>query len=181
MVTALLSSFLGQRSMDSERFRLLLRQGPFELRLYERMICAKIPFEPPFESSSKEAFEHLSRYLQGNNFKTDKILNHGPFFQVHKNNSWEMGIILPKDLDFHHVPKPIHRFIKIEELPPCRVASLKHRGGDSITDILERGETLKRWLTKHELSISSPVRLARYHSSLPWSFFSHQEVLFDVV
>lgn len=122
------------------------RQGPFEVRMNPRMICAKISI-PNYESSSlSSSLKILGEYLDGNNFRVEMIQRHNSHFQTFKTNSVEVGYILCPSLKMADVPKPISRLIKIEECLSTRVGVLKFKGGADVDKIHRRGEELRKWL-----------------------------------
>lgn len=179
-MNSMFMSLLNWKAQEESRFTLLAAQGPFELRSYQRMVCAKIAVTGSFEEALANGISHLNDFIEGNNFKVDKILNHGPFFQIHKVNHWEIGLILPTDMKLGTVPKPINRMIKIEELVPGRVGVLRFKGHTSRENFHRKGEELKKWLNYKGLSAQGPVRISRHDLTLPLPFFRHNEVHMDV-
>lgn len=180
-MNSIILSLLNLKAQDEARFSLMMSQGPFEVRLYQKLLCARVSLPGSFEEALKEGVRHLSEYLEGTNFKVRKILHAGPLFQLQKNNDWEVGMVLPPEWDIFSVPKPISRFIKIEEWAPHAVGVLRYRG--SLTpDIFHRkGEELKRWIKKKGLNSIGPVRLSRHDHFWATPFFRPNEVHLDIV
>lgn len=174
------ATLLNLKSHDHSRFSVLREQGPFELRLYQKMVCAKVQMKGNFHEVLKIGMHHLYQYLEGNNFKVSKILHYGPYFQIHRSNAWEVGIILPKEIDFLTAPKPLSRIIQIEEVYPQKVAALKFSGEISSERVIRKGEELKRWLWKNQFKVDGPLRFIRNDLGPSLAIFRHSEVLFDV-
>ena len=173
-------SLLNLRPLDHHRFSVLRNQGPFELRLYQKMVCAKVLMSGSFQEVVKVGMHHLYQYLEGNNFKVSKILHHGPYFQTHRSNAWEIGIILPAELELMTAPKPINRIIRIEEVPVQKVAALRYSGEISSERVIRKGEELKRWLWKNQLAVGGPLRFVRNDLGPSLAFLRQSEVLLDV-
>lgn len=160
-----------------DRFTVLDEQGPFELRFYQRMICAKVNLPGSFEETLRKGMQYLIDYLSGNNFKVLQIKRPGHLFHIYKVNSWDIGMVLPAEIS---PPKPINRMIKIEELPPAKMATLRFNGPVNSEIIERRGEDLKKWLTFRRMNPLGPLLVAQHDSFLPFSFLKTNEVQMEV-
>jgi hypothetical protein len=174
-------SLLNWKTVESSRFTLLSAQGPFELRQYERMCCAIINIQGKCEEALTEGLLHLGEYLDGNNFKVSKIISSGTFFQIYKVNSWDIGLILPANLDLHTTPKPINRRVRIESLDPVRVGVLKFKGKASLEVLQRREEELKKWILHKGLSYTGPLKVSHLDLGLPLSFMRTNEIHIDIL
>lgn len=173
-------SLLNLKTTYDNRFTVLEDHGPFELRFYQRMMCAKVSIPGTYEEALRDGTQYLIDYIQGNNFKVLHIKNHGHLFHVHKPNSWDVGLILPHDLSPNSVPKPINRMVKIEEVLPGKVAVLRFKGNLTPKIIERRAEDLRKWLHFRKLNASGPLRVAHNDSIFPFSFLKTNEVQMDV-
>lgn len=179
-MNSMIMSLLNLKVADDSRFTVISNQGPFELRYYQKMICARVSVPGAYEEAISNGMKLLFDYIKGNNFKVHQIKNYGHLLHVHKVNSWDVGLILPADLTAAAVPKPINRLIKIEELPPGKVASLRFGGPTSHKIFERRGEDLKKWLKFKGLSHDGPVKIAEHDYPFPLSFLKVNEVQMDV-
>jgi hypothetical protein len=179
-VNSIFLSLFNNTAQEETRFTVLSNQGPFELRMYQKIVCAKISIQGSLDQALSEGARFLEDYIEGSNFKADRIKPYGPFFQVQRENGWEIGLILPSHYDLILAPKPINRFVKIEELHPTRVGVLRFRGSPTQDLILKRGAELKRWLTFKGLGHSGPLRITRQNSMYALPFFGHSEVHVNV-
>lgn len=179
-MNSMFMSLLNWRAQEESRYTLIGCQGPFEMRAYQRMVCAKIAVTGSFEEALAMGINHLNDYTEGNNFKVDRILNYGPFFQIHQSNHWEIGLILPPSYKLATAPKPINRMVKIEEINSGRVGVLRFKGHTSRENFHRKGEELKRWITHKGLESSGPVRISRHDLTVPLPFFRHNEVHVDI-
>lgn len=170
-------SLLNLKAAVDTRFTVLAGQGPFELRYYQRMVCAKVNLPGTYEDAVKNGMQYLLDYIGGNNFKVLQIKNYGHLFHIHKVNSWDVGLILPAEIS---APKPINRLIKIEELPPGKVATLRFNGPLNSEIIERRGEDLRKWLNFRHMNSNGPLTVARHDSLFPFSFLNVNEVQMEV-
>lgn len=180
-MNSIILSLLNLKAQDEARFSLMMTQGPFEVRLYQKLLCARVSLPGSFEEVLKEGMRHLSEYLEGTNFKVKKILHAGPLFQLQKNNDWEIGMVLPSEWNLLNIPKPISRYIKIEEWSPHTAGVLRYRGGLTPEVFQRKGEELKRWIKMKGLNSMGPVRVSRHDHFLAVPFFRPNEVHLDIV
>lgn len=172
-------SLLNFKTLEQSRYSVLLSQGPFELRFYQRMICAQMSLTGPYDEVLKIGTKYLQEYFEGNNFKVEKIENSGCFFQIKKDNAWDLGIILPASSSIHNAPKPINRMIRITGIPSAKVASLSFKGQQSREIFSRREEELKRWIDYKGLNVKGPLRIMKVStSSLP--FLRNYEVQYEI-
>lgn len=174
-------SLLNLNALEENRYTVLTSQGPFEVRFYPRMTCAKIALPGDFKAVLKEGLFHLEEYLSGNNFKVTKIECNSPYFHSDKVSAIEVGIILPSSMNAMNAPKPINRFVKIEEIPPGRVGVLKFKGSPDETIYQRRSEELKKWLSHKGFFHSGPYRGLRLEFGLDIPFYRQNEVHFDLI
>lgn len=174
-----LSSLLNFKTQEEARYTTLNCQGPFEIRLYQRFVCARMSLSGPYEEIIRIGTRYLQEYLEGNNFKVERIENVGCPFQVMKDKTWELGMILPSSFNLFNAPKPINRMIRISEIAPAKIGSLSFKGHQSRELFLRRGEELKRWLDFKKLQVKGPLRVMKVSSSsLP--FLRNYEVQFEL-
>lgn len=176
---SVLASLLNLKIPVAERYSVLQVQGPFEVRLYQRMVCAKMSLTGPYEDILKIGSRYLSEYFDGNNFKVEKVESTGCLFQVMRENGLELGVILPANVTISNAPQPINRMIRINELPTAKVASLSFRGTQSHELFTRRGEELKRWLDFKGIQVKGPLRVMRVTSST-MPFLRNYEVQFEI-
>ncbi|MFP5385507.1 MAG: heme-binding protein [Bacteriovoracia bacterium] len=145
-MTSTILSLFNWKGEAFERFTVLCSQGPFELRLYHRMLCGRVRTGGSQEDALKKGTTYLKDYINGNNFRVSKITNNGNFFYTKHGNLWETGVLLPPDMTLFNAPKPINRLVKIDELPPARVAVLKSVGKYSLSLFERKASELEKWI-----------------------------------
>lgn len=174
-----LSSLLNFKIQEDAQYSVLSSQGPFEIRLYQRFVCARMSLSGPYDEIMKIGSKYIQEYLEGNNFKVEKIDYPGCFFQIMKDKCWELGIILPSNFTIYNAPKPINRMIRITEIPSAKIGCLSFKGHLSHDLFVKRGEELKRWLDFKKNQVKGPLRVMKVSSfSLP--FLRNYEVQFEL-
>jgi hypothetical protein len=174
-------SLLQWKAQDEARFSTLTELGPFEIRLYQRLFCAKLPVKGPFEEAFHQGVAELNDYIEGCNFKVEKIPNAGPYFHSLSQESWELGVILPSGFLAEDWPLPINRKIRLMEIPPGRVSVLRFKGTISKELILRKQAELQRWLNLKGLRPFGQLRVYRHDLTLPVPFFRHNELHLDII
>ena len=174
-----LATLLNFKTPGSEKYSVITEQGPFELRLYHRMICASITLTGPFNEIFKMGIRYLDEYRNGNNFKVKKIDEVDYFFQMMKENTVEIGLIFPVGMTFSVIPKPINHTIRLKELAPAKFATLRFKGHESNELFIRRAQDLKKWIEYRNLKIKGHLRVMKISSaSLP--FARNYEVQFEI-
>jgi hypothetical protein len=174
-------SLLNWKSQEDLRYTLLTSQGPFELRLYQRLLSAKVVVDGNYDEALKKGQDILNDYAEGNNFKVDKIINFGPCYQEKLRDSWEISFNLPSNYTKTTLPFPINRIVRIEEIAPVKTGVLRFNGEPTIETFLRRGEELKKWLTTKGWVAKDNLRILRSDSTIPVSFLRSNEVHIDVI
>jgi hypothetical protein len=64
----LIRSLLNWGAHEEDRFTRIYNQGPFELRLYQKLLCAKISTNGIHDNALKSGLKELFGYIKGNNF-----------------------------------------------------------------------------------------------------------------
>lgn len=174
-------SLLNWRTLDEARFTLLENQGPFEIRYYQRMLCARIKINGLFEEAVTTGMGYLNDFVEGNNFKVSRITNHGPMFYAKTEDSWEVSLILPENQSINDLPSPINRLIRIEETIAGKAAALRFSGSLSGELIERRCADLNKWIKRKGLRSSGPVRVSGQDFLFPLPFYRNNEIMIDVV
>jgi hypothetical protein len=177
---SLLGSLLNLKGLEESRYTLLGSQGPFEIRLYQRMAVAKVMVQGDFNQAFQQGKKHLLDYLQGSNLRLEKIETSSLFFQTERQNAWEVGVILNSIRVNSEIPKPINRLVRLEEISPGKVATLKCNGVTSQEIFSERKNQLMKWLNLKSYSVNGPARIFHHSSSMPIPFLRDKEVMIDI-
>lgn len=173
-------SLLNWRATEELRFTRLASLGPYELRLYQKMWCAKVSIQGEFDDALKDGRQLLMDYIEGNNFKVARIEKPTSFFQIHKVSTWDVGIILPISFTAFNAPKPINRMIRIEELNPGKVGVLRYRGKTSRDIFHQKGEELTHWLFSKGFKPNGPLKINLDHN-MPLNYLKNNEIHMEII
>lgn len=174
-----LTSIFNLRVSGDTRYSLLTSQGPFEIKLYERMTSVGMSLTGPYEEVMSIGNRYIKEYLEGNNLKVERIERPGCFYHLMKDSIWELGVLLPSGFNIQSAPKPINKMIRVTDLPPGRFGTLKFKGELSPDLIVRKGEELKKWLDYKGLSTKGPLRIMKL-SALSVPFRRNYEVQFEL-
>lgn len=177
---SLLLNSLGLSSLEEKFFSLLLVNGPFERRLYQKAVVAKIyiPKRDSFDFSHE--LKALREYATGNNFKVERIHPVGPLSIQFSDERTEISLVLPfKDLD-PDIPGPINRSIHLEAMPPRHFCSLRTRGDLTPENFEEKKNQLLKWVQHKGLEVSGNCRVLINTPDVFWDFFRSFDIQVEV-
>ncbi len=172
--------FLKLKPRGAQRYKVLVRKGPFEVRQYPRSFKAKLSVDGNLDEAFAEGLGALRQYLAGGNLKVRKFPLTPPVLQIPKKDGWELDVFLPATLDPTTAPKPINRFIKFEVIPARKVAVLRGRGKLSEEAFHRRSLELEAFLREHNLRSGSVLRVAHFTRRPRLPFLPKNEVQIDL-
>ena len=189
--------FLPQGVMATEeaKYRLLQREGDFELRQYEPQIVAATLVGGDFQSVGNEGFRRLFAYISGKNRKkqaipmtapvsqeatSEKIPMTAPVNQEKVGEKWRITFLMPPSYTMATLPEPLDPSITVTEFPGHLMAALKYSGTWSRERYEKKREQLEKLIRQQGLKIVGEPVFARYNSPfMPW-FLRRNEVLIPV-
>lgn len=175
---SLLSSLISLKLPEEERYSVIDSQGPFEIRFYRRLACAKVFVPGDLSFAYSQGRKHLEDYLGGSNFRVEKITA-TPFYFLQKCfNGWEAGVVLNT---FEDVPRPINRLVKLTEFFPGKVGVLKFNGDISEEFVEKRKTDLVKWLNFRNYKSISDIRLFYKDSLVTFPFERTKEVHINLI
>ena len=197
---AILAVFTSATAMATEEpgFKLLGKDGSFELRQYTAYVVAETRVEADFEEAGSVAFQRLFRYISGDNVaqqkiamtapvtqsagapRGEKIAMTAPVSQVADGRAYLVAFTLPSNYTLATAPKPRDPTVRIRDVPPQLIACWRYSGRWTVANYRE-GETLLREQIKTRgLAVRGDPVLARYNPPFtPW-FLRRNEVLIPV-
>jgi hypothetical protein len=152
--------------------------GDYEVRQYNDLVTAKVTVDGPFEAAYIKGSQLLMSYLNGNNYKKQRI-NHGSFFMLLSClHGWEVSCILPEQFTLSNSPKPVGDAIEFEELSSRNVLVHKFSGKSAYASVMKKFEKLKNWAQESNLLVSKSERIVIYNNSI-LPFFRKNEIHVD--
>ncbi len=190
--------FLGPRTgmaVEEAKYKVLEREGDFELRLYEPQILAETLVEGDFQGVGNEGFRRLYDYISGKNRKqqaipmtapvsqegtSEKIPMTAPVNQEQVGGKWRISFLMPYQYTLENLPEPLDYRVKLTKVPGKLMAALSYSGTWSRRRYEEKEGRLKELIRQRGLNIVGEPVFARYNPPfMPW-FLRRNEVLIPV-
>ena len=181
-------------AIEEPRFKVLEKDGSFELREYSAYIVAETRVEAGFEDAGSLAFQRLFRYISGNNVaqqkiamtapvtqsSSEKIKMTAPVSQVADGNAYLVAFSLPSTYTLATVPKPLDPTVRIRQVPAQLIACWRYSGRWTESNYREHEVLLRERIKSRELITRGDPVLARYNPPFtPW-FMRRNEVWIPV-
>lgn len=159
-------------------YQTIKSEDAFELRHYPQLLVAKVLVSGPFEDAYKRGSEILDDYLQGNNYKKEKLQKKVPFKLTSRPDGWEVSCILPPYHSSATAPKPIGESIRFEQVQPKQVAVVSFPGKARYAAMMKKMEELKCWAQESELKVGPSSHIVVYNPTF-LSFLRKNEIHLD--
>ncbi len=181
-------------AIEEPRFKVLEKDGSFELREYSAYIVAETRVEAGFEDAGSLAFQRLFRYISGNNVAqqkiamtapvtqsgSEKIKMTAPVSQVADGNAYLVAFSLPSTYTLATAPKPLDPTVRIRQVPAQLIACWRYSGRWTESNYRDHEVLLRERINSRELIARGDPVLARYNPPFtPW-FMRRNEVLIPV-
>lgn len=171
---------IGLMSPEERYFSLLLVHGPFERRLYQMSVSAKLRTEVRDDMNFDSEIKSLQEYAIGNNFKVERIQPVGPLCIQWAGEKNEISLVLPFNRLDREIPEPINRSIHLELDPPRQFCSLRFRGVLSQEIVDQKKEQLLRWIQYKGLKSHGDCRVLINSPDAFFDFFKTYDIQIEV-
>lgn len=172
---ALISSFGGYAmAIEQPEYRVLERDGAFELREYQPYMLAETEVDAGFMSAGNVAFGRLFRYISDKN-----IAMTAPVEQASTGGTYRVAFVVPRKFDRNTVPQPNDPRVSIREVPSRVVGAWRYSGRWTEENFRSAERDLRAALTRRQLEPlpGDAAIIARYDAPfIPW-FMRRNEVL----
>jgi hypothetical protein len=183
-------------AIEEPSFRVLERDGAFELREYAPHLVAETSVEANFEDAGSIAFRRLFNYISGDNTTRqkiamtapvtqsrpsgDKIAMTAPVTQVASGSGYTVAFVVPAKFTADTVPQPNDPSIRIRSVPAQQIAAWRYSGRWTPANYLEHESELRRAMAARGLKALGEPILARYNPPFMPAFLRRNEVLIPV-
>jgi SOUL heme-binding protein len=157
---------------DSAPYRVVRRDGKFELRNYPALVLVETPMH-----GSDDSFMRLFRFIGGNNAAKQKISMTTPVFMSGETTNATMAFVMPKNMSASATPKPNEPAVSVRENSGGQFAVLRFSGRRNGKNEAKALAELQAWLARENLkSEGGPIY---GYFDPPWtpSFFRRNEVM----
>jgi hypothetical protein len=193
---AILAVLTSAKAMATEEpgFKLLEKDGSFELRQYPAYVVAETRVEADFEDAGGVAFQRLFRYISGNNVaqqkiamtapvtqsRGEKIAMTAPVSQVADGRAFLVAFTLPSTYTLATAPRPQDPTVQIRAIPAQLIACWRYSGRWTASNYRDNEVLLRERIKARGLITRGEPVLARYNPPFtPW-FMRRNEVLIPV-
>jgi hypothetical protein len=182
-------------AIEEAQYKVLERQGDFELRQYEPQIVAETFVEGKFQDVGNEGFRRLYDYISGKNHKREgipmtalvsqeaapeKIPMTTPVNQEKVGGKWRITFVMPSQYTLETLPEPADPRVLLAKVPGQLMAALSYSGTWSRGRYEEKETRLKELIQQKGFKIVGEPVFARYNPPfMPW-FLRRNEVLIPV-
>ena len=182
-------------AIEEAPYKLITKDGPFELRQYQPTIVAATLVEGEFKEVGSEGFRRLADYINGNNRSkqsiamtapvgqesgSQKIAMTAPVGQQASSGQWRITFVMPAAYSLESLPQPLDERVVLQQVPGRRMAAVRYSGTWSRSGYENNLERLLQWLKEQGLQPVGQPLWARYNPPfMPW-FLRRNEVLIAV-
>jgi SOUL heme-binding protein len=199
LITALASP--ATMAIEEPAYRVVERDGSYELRDYSAYLLAETRVEAPFLDAGNIAFNRLFRYISGNNAarqeiamtapvtqapanaargRGEKIAMTAPVNQVADGDAFLVGFVVPRKYTRATVPQPLDPAVSIREVPAQLTASWRYSGRWTESNFQAALAELRAVLQTRGLAVAGEPVIARYNPPFMPTFLRRNEVLVPV-
>ncbi len=180
---------------EEAKYTVIMKEGNYELRLYESHIVAETVVDGDFDKAGNEGFRRLFKYISGENQKkqsiamttpvsqeagSEKIAMTAPVSQERTGDQWRIAFVMPSEYTMDTLPQPADPKVLLKQVPARRMAVITYSGTWSKKRYEEHKALLEAFIQKQKLNrLGEPV-LARYNSPFTLWFLRRNEVLIPV-
>ncbi|MDH5272297.1 MAG: heme-binding protein [Gammaproteobacteria bacterium] len=181
-------------AIEEPGFKVLEKDGSFELREYAPYVVAETRVEAAFEDAGSIAFQRLFSYISGNNVaqreiamtapvtqsRGEKIAMTAPVSQVADGRAFLVAFTLPAAYTLETAPRPQDPAVQIRAIPAQLIACWRYSGRWTAGNYRENEVLLRGRIKERGLIARGEPVLARYNPPFtPW-FMRRNEVLIPV-
>jgi hypothetical protein len=195
LVAGLIAFVPPAMAIEEAPYKPIETQGAFELREYAPYVVAETYVEGDFDSVGNEGFRRLVRYIGGDNrakasiamtapveqsSASQKIAMTAPVEQARSGDRWRVAFVLPASYTLENAPLPNDARVKLAEMPPRLMASVRYSGRWTEENYARNLAELEAWIKQRGLVPAGEPVWARYNPPMmPW-FLRRNEILIPV-
>jgi len=183
-------------AIEEPAFKLLLKEGDYEVRQYAPNVVAEVVVGGDLDTASSRGFRQVAGYIFGGNRAvsavsaepaSERIAMTAPVVAVPEGgqhlegaNRWRVQFVMPSKYTLATLPHPNNPAVVLREIPGHRTAVVRFSGFMSEPKVEGKAQALLGWLQARGMRAVGPPRLLRYDP--PWTlpFMRRHEVVFDV-
>ena len=171
-------------AIEEPNFKIVIKDGDFEIRNYDEFLVAQTAVEGSFDSASRNGFRRVAGYIFGENRnasgESEKIQMTAPVTVKPDSEQWVLHFVMPDNYEFSQLPVPNNKNVILKKIEAHFAAVVVFSGFTTDKKIKNKTESLRAWLQSKSYNISGPQQIARYNDpfTLPW--LRRNEIIFKV-
>ena len=164
-------------AVEKATYKVIIKEGNFEVRLYEPMIVL-VSQENDLKGTS--GFNQLFNYISGRNKESKKIAMTAPVINNLDDEQFTIAFVMPKEYSLEDLPQPLHSELQFKEIPERHVATISFSGNINQEIIEKKKNELMEWLKEKRITAIGSIELARYNPPFIPGLFKRNELLVEV-
>ena len=197
-ITLLLSAGKAMAT-EEPKYRLIEKDGAFEVRAYDSKLIAEVVLDGEMSDATSAGFRLLADYIFGNNTaasgrsekismtapvtvepRSEKIAMTAPVAIQSEQKGWRVWFVMPSQFSLATLPKPNNPLVLIKPIAAKRYAVVRFSGWVDDEKMQAKVKELSAWLAVKKLTSKGQPELARYNP--PWTlpFLRRNEVMLEI-
>ncbi len=174
-------ALLAANSVEKPPYESVSLDGDFELRDYAEQVVAEVTTTGARQQAVSAGFGPLAGYIFAKERAGEKIAMTAPVTQTSgEGGEWVVRFIMPSEYTLETLPKPAGAQVRLETLPPRRMAAVKFSGVANDALIAEQEARLVVWMDAQGLTPRDTPTYAYYNDPFTPGFMRRNEVLVPV-
>lgn len=180
VLAAAVGYYFHERNTEQPDYRLILKDGRFEIRRYPALLVAETFTTGPREQALNRGFRRLADYIFAKSRYGEKVSMTAPVLQDGAGkNVWRTAFIMPSRYTRATLPQPPEG-VSIGETQPRRMAAVRFSGRADDEAFAKQESELKRWIASNHHRSNSSAEYAFYNSPFIPAFLRRNEVMIPV-
>ena len=162
-------------AVEEPSFRIVVREGAFEIRDYPALVVAEVVVTGEQKEAASRGFRLLASYIFGGNKKrqdiamtapvaqkrsSEKIAMTAPVTQTEDAGAWTVRFTMPSAYSLEALPEPNDPRVQLRTLPPARFAVLQFSGLARPDDVAAKTAELAALVQARGLRVLGPSACA---------------------
>ena len=166
-------------AIETPNFKLIKKEGEFEIREYEPMIIAITKVKSEYREASSTGFRRIANYIFGGNQKQMEIKMTAPVLTDVPNvkGMYDILFVMPSQHKFDDLPIPDDDNVELKVKELGKTAVIQFGGWATESRATHYKEKLEQFIETSGYEINSDYMVAQYNS--PWALppFRRNEII----
>ena len=166
-------------AIETPNFKLIKKEGEFEIREYEPMIIAMTKVKSGYREASSTGFRRIANYIFGGNQKQMEIKMTAPVITDVPNvkGMYDILFVIPSQQKFDDLPIPDNDNVELKVKELGKTAVIQFGGWATESRATHYKEKLEQFIETSGYEINSDYMVAQYNS--PWALppFRRNEII----